>query len=497
MRLFSGFLLAATISSYASVLSAAEETWSFTNVCKLAAARAAAPYVDSATSIPTNLAYLNYDSLNCIEFDQRKAIWGSLNLPFRLMMYHLGGNLHQRGVALNLVEDGRASRIPFDPRLYLYHQIPIDTSELPRDLDFAGFRALGDLSRSGRVDEVISFLGASYFRALGKGHAYGTSARGLAVNPAFGEEEEFPRFVGFWVVRPETGVNRLGLYALLDSPSVAGAYAFEVHPGEDTIVRVHAVLYARRPMTRYGLGTLTSMFWYGENSTARFGDFRPEVHDADGLLVERSDGAWIWRPLVNPSERDEALVPDVQPRGFGLLQRDRHFLNYQDIEGHYERRPSVWVEPLGDWGRGSVRLAELPTCNEYGDNIVAYWQPAAPLQPGSPFEASWSLHWCTENAAWPAQSRCINTFVCGQRIMIDFAGCLPGGDPTAVPTADVQTDNGMIEGLHFVRNAETGGWRVGFAVNRAEKRRPANLQAFLRDGAGRTMSEIWTYRLTP
>lgn len=475
----------------------AEAAWGGADLRALAAARAAAPFVSTDAPLPRSLAFLNYDALNCIEFDERQGIWRGADSPYRLMMYHLGGTLLTHGVALHVIEDGQVRAVPFQPRYFLYHQVPVDVREFPESMNFAGFRVLGALNRPDRFDEVLSFLGASYFRALGKGHVYGTSARGLALNPAYGGPEEFPRFVAFWVEKPARLATNLTVYALLDSPSVCGAYTFCITPGSDTVMRVQASLFARQPLEHYGLGALTSMFWYGENSTNRFGDFRPEVHDADGLLLSRADGTWTWRPLRNDTDTHETMLADSHPRGFGLLQRDRHFTSYQDLGAHYECRPSVWVEPVGNWGDGSIRLVELPTCNEYGDNVVAYWQPAQRLVPGSPLDASWILHWYTENPAWPPLARCVNTFASGNRVLLDFAGANLPTDPEAPPLAAVTVDAGRISGVHLVRNAESGGWRLGFIVTRTDASQPAALQAVLRDGAGQALSETWTYQLTP
>ncbi len=471
-------------------------SWDFAQVRDIAAARASAPYDDRTPALAPSLAGLSYDQMRCIEFVREKAIWYADPLPFRLMMYHKGGALAQ-GVALSLVQGDQAKPLPFAPDYYLYHQVPVVVSELGTNTDFAGFRVLAPLNGPGRWDELISFLGASYFRALGRGHVYGTSARGLSVNAAYGGPEEFPRFVAFWVHRPEPGSAALDIDALMDSPNVTGAYAFRITPGTDTTIRVRAVLFARRRVSRYGLGALTSMFWHGENSPSRCGDFRPEVHDADGLLVAMSDGSWVWKPLKNEPVLRATEIADSHPRGFGMLQRDRQYLNYQDLEALSHRRPSVWVEPQGDWGEGMVRLAELPSNDEFTDNIVAGWQPATSLVPGHPFEAAWVLHFYTENPAWSPLARVINTYVMGHRVLIDFNGPGLSSDPLEQPQVEIASDNGPIQKLHVTLNTEAGGWRIGFDAPPADPARLVNLRAVVRDPAGRALSETWMYRLTP
>ena len=86
---------------------------------------------------------------------------------------------------------------------------------------FAGFRV--QFATNWKAD-IAAFLGASYFRAVGDDtRQYGLSARGLAIDTAFARPEEFPRFTAFWFERPSRDAGTLTLYALLDSPSIAGA----------------------------------------------------------------------------------------------------------------------------------------------------------------------------------------------------------------------------------------------------------------------------------
>lgn len=475
----------------------------FAAVRELAAARAARPYGDVSPPLPAALARLTYDDIRRITFDERQAVWRAEGLPFRLLMFHLG-SLNTRPVDINLVTDGRAAPLRFSPSLFLYHDAPVQAADLSSSLGWAGFRALYPLNAPGRYDEVISFLGVSYFRALGQGQSYGASARGLAVDCAAPNPEEFPRFVAFWLDRPDPTGRILTFRALLDGPRVTGAYEFTLTPGADTQVGVRAVLFARQTLVEYGLGALTSMFWFGENSDSRYGDFRPEVHDSDGLLVHRGDGTWVWRPLVNGRTVRQTFLNDGRLRGFGLLQRDRRFGSYEDTEARYHRRPSIWVEPVGDWGPGAVRLVELPTQSEYADNIVAYWRPAQPLVPGQPREVSWTLHWYGDNPAWPPLARCEGTRLAlvkeappRGRFVLDFGGPGLGSDPAAPPLTEIVTDNGTVLDPHVVFNPDTGWWRLSFLIEHADKGRLAELRCTLRDAQQRATSETWTYQWTP
>ena len=259
-------------------------------------------------------------------------------------------------------------------------------------MGYAGFRLHYPLNTTEYYDELISFLGASYFRALGKGQKYGLSARGLAIDTAVQTGEEFPVFKEFWLKKPLRKDSNITLYALLDSPSVAGAYTFIITPGLNTTVDVDAVLFPRKPIGKLGIAPLTSMYLFGENSKNRFDDHRPEVHDSDGLLVWNGNDEWLWRPLDNSKYLRVSSFSDNNPKGFGLMQRDRKPEHYMDFEAMYEQRPSVWVEPLDDWGKGVVQLVEIPSVQEIHDNIVAFWIPNQKIEPGKEYRFRYMLH---------------------------------------------------------------------------------------------------------
>ena len=140
-------------------------------------------------------------------------------------------------------------------------------------------------------------------------------------------------------------------------------------------------LFLRADIERLGIAPLTSMFWYAEYGRERIADWRPEVHDSDGLAIWNGAGERIWRPLNNPTRVFHTSYLDHNPKGYGLLQRDRVFDHYLDGVG-YDRRPSTWVEPIGDWGKGVVQLVEIPTDDEIHDNIGAYWLPEQPARAG-------------------------------------------------------------------------------------------------------------------
>ncbi|MGH8020590.1 MAG: glucan biosynthesis protein [Opitutaceae bacterium] len=359
-------------------------------VAERASELASQPYDDDPPNLPKSLDELTYDDYRRIRFVPEESLWRGDASPFQVQFFH-PGYIFKWTVALNEFTDGYVQRIPFLRTFFDYQDLRIP-GRLPGDLDYAGFKVLYPFKDPGRLDEVVSFLGASYFRAVGRDHTYGLSARGLAINSGGPELEEFPRFVEFWLGKPPGGATELTVHALLDSHSVTGAYTFRVVPGEATVTEVHATLFFRRVPDVAGYAPITSMFWYGENSHSQHGDFRPEVHDSDGLLVAVGEER-TWRPIFNPPSTRLTDFPAENLRGFGLLQRDRLFYSYQDMEAHYQDRPSLWMEPMGQWPAGKVRLVELHSENEYGDNMVAFFVPENPPELERPLELRYRLHW--------------------------------------------------------------------------------------------------------
>jgi glucans biosynthesis protein len=375
------------------------------------------------------------------------------------------------------------------------------------NLGFAGFRLHYPLNDPKVLDEVIAFLGASYFRFLGRGQKYGLSARGLAVNvQGTPQAEEFPAFREFWIEQPPPGADRAVVYALLDSASVTGAYRFDIYPGVETTLEVTATLFPRRTVASVGLAPLTSMFFQGENERRPTDDFRLEVHDSDGLLMHSGSGEWIWRPLRNPTRPMLSSFADANPRGFGLMQRDRVFEDYQDLEAFYHLRPSYWVEPIGGWGEGRVQLLELPTPNETHDNIVGFWEPRQPYEPGQEIVFAYRLRALAASPMHPG-ARVVNTFVAparasgsneptdptSRRFLIDFAGGeLPFylNEPALVEVVP-WTSVGRVVHTSVVPNAHTRGFRAAVDV-KLDPGQSTDLRAFLRAGQ-KALTETWTY----
>ncbi|HEX2099188.1 MAG TPA: glucan biosynthesis protein [Candidatus Synoicihabitans sp.] len=469
-----------------------------------AEALAKKPYRPPDRRLPGRLANLTYDEYRSIRFKPEEALWRDEKLPFQLQFFHRGGMFHDP-VALYEFSPTHAQDIPFLERFFDYSQLGGDLGWLRSSINYAGFRVHYPLNRPEYHDEILVFLGASYFRSLAAGQVYGLSARGLALDSGInGVTEEFPRFSTFWIGKPQLGDTTLRAYALLDSQRVAGAYEFVVNPGRVTLLEVRAVLFYRDAVGDPGWAPLTSMFWYGENTDRPTGEMRPEVHDSDGLILQTADGGTLWRPLHSPNQVLTTDFPTSQLQRFGLLQRDRSFASFEDPEAEYHRRPSAWVEPKGDWGSGRVRLIELPADKEYGDNIVALWRPDAPVAPGVPVEFSYRLVFgfdppagdrpgrvvATRNGAMPGEPT-------GRIFWIDFEGeGLEKISPDNVGAA-VEPSAGLeIKHQGVVRLPNGRGWRAMVQVVAKDKTTRADLRCTLRDGYD-PVSETWSFAWLP
>jgi len=464
------------------------------------------PYQSHEGEVPEQLESLSWDDYQQLRYDKEHALWRDSDALFRGELFHLG-LYFQTPITMYALEDGQARELAYDRDLFDYGKSGVNARKLPKDLGFAGFRYQfhTDWQR-----DVVAFLGASYFRAVGAEMQYGMSARGLAVDTAMPDGEEFPLFTHFWLETPAPGSGTATVYALLDSPSVTGAYRFDITPGETLTMKVDAAIYPRQSIDRLGVAPLTSMYMVGENSRRTDWDWRPEIHDSDGLLMHTGGGEWIWRPLANPASLRFNAYSDASPRGFGLLQRDQQFDHYQDDGVFYDRRPGVWVEPTHDWGEGSVQLVEIPTLDETFDNIVAFWNPAEPVEAGQELLFSYRLHWGTQRVVPRNQARVVDTFtglggVVGQRreyfsqrFVVDFAGGpfpMLGQDTTVEPV--ITASSGTVEITSARPQHAIDGYRAMFDVVPPDgSTDPINLKVYLAID-GRPVTETWIYQWTP
>jgi glucans biosynthesis protein len=474
----------------------------FDDVAGRAASLAARPYKPPAVNLPTELRELDYDAYRDIRYRPEKALWRAEKLPFELMFFHQGRAVPEP-VKINVIEPSGERVVAFDPALFDYGKNKFDPRILS-GLGFNGFRVHYAINKPGYKDEVLVFQGASYFRAVGKGQSYGLSARGLAVDTASPQGEEFPRFVEFWIERPRAHATSLTIYALLDSRRVAGAYRFVVTPGTETVMQVTARLFVREAIAKVGIAPLTSMYTFGENQPGK-DDYRPEVHDSDGLSVQLGDGEWVWRPLVNPRRLLVTSFGTTNPRGFGLMQRDRSPSSYEDPEAQYERRPSAWIEPLGRWGAGRVELVQIPSPDETNDNVVAYWVPQVAPTPGKAFDVAYRIHWqaagtMPADKGWVVQTRRGRGYVKAPdgdiSFIVDFDGPVLralGAEPKLDAVVSVDS-NAELRERNLYRNQVSGAWRMTVRVKRADASKPVEMRAFISQD-GKSLSETWSYIL--
>src|SRR5690606_24526281 len=373
----------------------------------MARALSARAYVPPSRALPAALDAIDYDQFRDYRYRPERALWREDGARFQAQLFHRGFIFKDR-VDLHLVEDGAAR-----PLEYRRERFDFGPQAPPPDdpsLGHAGFRLHAPVNRPDHFDELCVFLGASYFRAVARDLVYGLSARGLALGTGEPGPEEFPLFRAFWLERPAPDDDVAVVHALLDGPSVAGAYRFAVRPaGVETVMDVQARLYPRVALGNAGIAPLTSMFEFDPGDRAGVDDFRPAVHDSDGLALFTGSGEQVWRPLRNPPQVSHSGFQDVDPRGFGLMQRKRDFAAFQDAEAQYERRPGAWVEPRGAWGAGEVHLVELPTGNEFADNIVAFWRPRKPLAAGREHRFDYRLHWSAGHVWQPQLARVVAT----------------------------------------------------------------------------------------
>jgi glucans biosynthesis protein len=470
---------------------------------------ASSPFQASKDILPPTMGALSYDQYQSLRFRTDRSLWGDAGLLFRLQFFHVGRGFAQ-AVHLFEVVEGQAREILYDPSLFEFDKAGIDPAVMRDRAGFAGFRV--QFVTDWRAD-VAAFLGAAYFRAVGGDtRQYGLSARALAVDTAFPRPEEFPRFTSFWFERPAKGQATMTLHALMDSPSIAGALRFQIAPGGTQIMDIDSALYPRKPIERLGIAPLTSMFFYAKNDRRAGNDWRPEIHDSDGLSMLTGGGEWIWRPLTNPAQNHLNSFFDENPRGFGLLQRDRNWDHYQDDGVYYDRRPSLWVEPKSGhgWGKGAVQLFEIPTADETFDNIVAFWNPAEKTKAGQEMLFSYRLYWGTRMpyASPLAQTIATRTGIGGTvgqkrqyyswHFAVDFSGSELGAlAKDANVEAVINASKGSVEHVtaHYVE--EIKGYRALFDVKPPEDSNDIiDLRLYLRID-GRPLTETWIYQWMP
>ncbi|MCK0197684.1 glucan biosynthesis protein G [Ancylobacter sp. 6x-1] len=494
--LMTGLPLASLFSGEARAQDNGGQSFDSGVVRSMARDLASKPYKKADQTLPAELQKLSYDDYRNIRFNTDRSLWRGQGLTYEVQFLHRGFIFGDR-VDLFEVAEGKAQKIPYTQDLFSFdHGVPRPDPKL--DLGFSGFRIHGPINRPDYLDEIIVFQGASYFRAVAKGQGYGTSARGLSIKTGASDGEEFPVFRDFWIERPRAGADSVVVHALLDSPSATAVHRFTIRPGETTITTVEMTVFPRNDVDQIGLASLTSMFLFGPNDRDDIDDFRPSVCDAQGLAMINGNGERLWRPLTNPHRLQISVFADTNMRGFGLMQRQRSFFDYQDLEARYERRPSVWVEPIGDWGEGAVHLVEIPTKEEVHDNIVAFWRPKEVLKKGGEYNYTYRIHWTWDTPDRDPIARFGSTRAGGtddrRLFVLDLVGEKLKGISLDGVEAHVTTNAGAISDIVLQPNPDIEGLRLSFAFD-IKGADIAELRAQVVRGEER-LSETWIYRWT-
>ncbi len=490
------FAAMAGSKTFAAPMVIAESPFSREALIEEARNLAASPYQERQ-KVPQEWQDLTYDEYRLIQFDTKKALWRDTDSPIHIDFFH-PGLYFPHPVEVNIVEDATAKKLGFDYDLFKKHE---NAPELPLDetLGYSGFRLRTEMVKKNDFEEFFVMQGSNYFRAIATGQNYGLSARGLAINTAAPQGEEFPDFTRFWIERPAADDTSIIIHAMMDSPSVAGLYSFTVKAGDPTIMDVAAQIFTRAELDNIGLGPLTSMFLFDETNRSRFNDFRPAVHDSDGLLIQNGAGETLWRALANPKTLQISSFVDDAPKGFGLMQRPQEFSDYADLEALYHKRPGLWVEPGENWGKGAVTLVEIPADREIYDNIVAYWRPRTPIPAGTSHSFQYRLSWGGEPLSGKPVARVLNTrmgtrFTGGYITTIDFEKNIAFPKDLDMVTIHVSSSRGEISEGILQRNPDTGGVRLAFTFDPADANSTELRAQLLIDG--KTITEVWLYRWT-
>jgi periplasmic glucans biosynthesis protein len=513
-----GMLVAAAlIAALTAAPHARAAVFGFDDVARQAQALAQQPY-KAPTAPDARRAALDYDAVRRIQFRQPQALWRGTGSPFEMHFFPVAGEYVVRALRLHEVTDGNVRPLVLPASIFDNDGVlppePVGAAAL-----VAGWKLTYPLNDASKRDEVAAFLGSNYFRALGQGQRYGLSARAVGIDTVGGAGgEEFPDFTAYWFETPKAGATEFVFHALLDGPRVAGAYRVVLRPQAGamnaTTVDVRARLFLRANVATLGVAPLTSMFLHGENQAAAVADFRPEVHDSDGLQIETAEGEWLWRPLTNPAAPFVTSFALRSPRGFGLMQRDRAFGSYEDVEARYDLRPSAWIEPLSDWGAGRLELLQFRTPDETHDNVAAYWVPAATPQPGAPIDLAYRVHWQGSSQRLPPGAHVVQTRTGygyskyppppqRHKFVIDFAASSYGARVDAVNKLEVAVEavasastNARLVRVHAYPNPARGGWRATVEFDRLDPKQAVELRVFLRQGTN-VLSETWSYALAP
>ncbi len=507
--LITGLLLMITLRSHE------RNRFTFEQVQSSAEKLARTPFVELPDVLPAQLKRLTPDQERGIFWKDLHRLWRKKGLPFQVDFFHISNECHTSPI-INVVDGRGEHRLAYSPTFFSYLNLTFNPP-LPSNLGYAGFYVRYPINKPDSLDGFFSVLGSSYFRIIAKNQIYGLSGRGLAINAgADGKSEEFPQFKEWWLHEPASNAREIVMDALLDSPSVTGAYGFKIHPGAVTSVDVHATLFFRKPISWMGIAPFSSMYLYGQSDSNHFGNPHPEIHDSDGVLIHTGKDDWIWRPLGQAPLFQVYQFNDENPRGFGLLQRDRDFQHYQDLDLQYNVRPSVWVVPHGTWGKGSVVLDHRPSTDPNIDNVVLFWHPDQIPQAGERMELDYTLNFYMNDATLPPLAYSPATFIVNPappssdapsgvgdttpvQFMIDFAGSgIEGISPSHPPHLYLHFDppKTVLRESNIQKIGFGNSWRASFTIIPFKHHIPTEMHCRLMENASKDakpLSEEWTY----
>jgi len=454
------------------------------------------PFKPLSADIPEVFRDLGYDQYAAIRERPGTAIWAPDNTGFAIEPLHRGF-IFSTPLEINLVAEGKARRVIYDPAMFEFGKLAVPKNL--GDIGFSGFRVLAQ-GEDG-FSALAIFQGASFFRAVAPGQTLGTMARAMSIKTADPRGEEFPAFRAVWIERPTLAAGALVMHALIGSESVTGAYHFTLRPGEATIIDTECALFARAAVDNLGLATMSATHLSGPIDERRNEDLRPSVSEVTGLQILTGKGEWLWRPVANRDTLQISTFIDENPRGFGFLQRDRDFDHYQDDDQHFETRPSLWIEPIGDWSAGGVQLVEIPSDSEANGNIIGFWKPKQLLAAGSETFFAYRQFWCWNPPVQPplaivTQSRSGRVSSSKRRrFMVEFAGEILRLPQNAdAPKANLNASPGSITALRTFTSADKKSCRIWFEPDFGNA--AYSELRLVMEAAGKPISETWLYRWT-
>ncbi len=455
----------------------------------------------------TNLTSEQYKNIS----RDNMALWQAEKLPFQIKFDPLGYK-YDIPVSLNEFKGAYAQNIRYNPNFFSLNSVKQVADAMPSDAGYAGFRILSKQIRSGKFDNLISFLGGSKIKAVGGGSTFGVAARGLAIKLKSEKfRESFPRFIEFWLGKPDSKAKNVVIYGLLNGDGVTGAYEFTIIPGESTTVKVRSTLYFRKQVVQIGLSPMTSFFWFGDNTQKRFDDYRPEVHNSDGMIISEGKDTHIWQPLVNYFGKSPMITNfhSTRPNYFGLIQRDRSYEDYLDSKHLYNKKSNLWITPGKNWGTGTIRLVEFPTDNENDDNIALFWIPDITPTIGKAFNFNYTMHWSIKSPPLPADIATVKFTRYGINhndrkqtfFVVNFTGSqlkkLASVEPVSA-VVKVSRNGKLVGSPKVVKVNFDDSWGVKFTVEvgNGPQKKPVDLSCILvyKD---KKISETWNYKWWP